>query len=189
MTTITTSVATALVSLLANIIVSTTMIAQEPATHVTVGAGLVVPNNSLDEYGAGVAGRVGIERWAPMSHWRFRLDGELASLPVSAAGRATQKRGLIAPGLFWNALGGSTRASVAPYVLIGAGVQALIPRGSDAYAGGLFSARLGGGLRTKIGGVHVSVESAPQLGLLSNFGTVSRGFGVFWPTTLSVSFW
>lgn len=168
--------------------VASAVAAQETSQHLTVALGLVSPHKSLGAFQTGIVARAGLERLKPTSHWRFRLDGEGMWMKARPSSAASTHDALFAAGLAWNVMGGPIRQTLAPYALIGIGVQALLPRGSDVYAGGLASARFGGGIRGQVGRLRVSVETSAQLGLFSSYGPISSSSLMLWPATVSVTF-
>ena len=157
-----------------------------------IGAGVVIPTGILGrERGAGPLLRAGMQRRAPKSRIRLRLDGEVFRIAAAAVptSPSSPQGALTSVGMVLNAIAAPQGVRVAPYGLAGIGVQYLRDATPDVYPGGFAGVRIGAGIRTRTGRVDIVAEVAAQAAVLASFGGVkSPRVGAYWPLTIGLRF-
>ena len=121
----------------------------------------------------------------------FRVDVEALRVSnVLAHGIESNARyGVNAYGVTGNLLFTAVGRALAPYGLVGIGVQAAQSRAPDTYPAGLLGVRVGAGLRGNTGRLRLAFEVAAQGAVLSSYGSVgSYRVGAYWPITIGVAF-
>lgn len=180
-----------LTSLMLLLFVCASGLSGQTATYeVDLGGGLAVPTGILGrERGAWPVIRAGVQKRQVKAPVRFRLDLEALWMGSSAAADSNNVGALGSVSLVESALIGPAKPALAPYGILGMGLQWLVNRTPDTYPVALLGVRVGGGLRGAVGRYRVSLEVATQLGVLSNYGHVSSAkIGSYWPITVGLTF-
>lgn len=154
--------------------------------------GVAVPTGILGRTGgAGPLVRASISQTLDTAGVRFRFDLEATRIAsISAPPTAPYSGyGLEAYSVVGNLLLGPDGAGIAPFGLVGLGLQFAASQTPDSYPGVLMGVRLGLGLRGGLGRYRLSLEVAAQGAVFSIFGPVgSYRVGAYWPITLGLAF-
>ena len=150
---------------------------------VEFAAGAAVPTGFLNlRGGAGPLLRAGLRSRRDSSDVHFRLDVEALALFRNPGPTAMfESRGARAISVVYSVLLGPERESLAPYLILGAGLQGAQNLVPDAWPWIWTSCRIGAGMRQRVGRVHLTAEIAAVR-------AIRHGGAAFVPITVGVTF-
>jgi hypothetical protein len=160
-----------------------------------VAVGVAMPTGPLGgRYHTGMLLRAGMLIVDSARVWRLRVDGEVLQLRartgVAPSGVGPPTGVYRSVGTMATLVVGQARHVVAPYVVVGLGMQQVRVDGITYKWNGVVPAgRIGGGLRANVGRYRVSMELARHL-VFSGRGTAEeyRFWASYRPFTLGVAF-